>query len=345
MAQLTTSDRHRFEERCPVPLPAPARSLLNFVNPSRWQDESDEAIAGHITRIRDRVHAIDPWPCLSRFAFLSPRIRKGLSHGIYEDTLANFQQALSVSSTSGAASPLFLDFATGLGQEARALVQDGIPAASIVGADLLPEFIQAGLELFGDGDGSTPNPNGADGKPATFKTLPNLPTSELTWTTCNIFEPSDVLALRAVAAAQGGHGFHTIFLGSFLHCFNLERQRLAVRAIATHLLSAQPGATIVGRHTAIPAGVAPGATEAPPGLRREEFQSTFRHDEESFRRELWDWEIAQRTEAERQSGGGWDVVVHVSTPEETDSALKSDHRSGGLNRTMCFKVTRTAAVV
>ncbi|KAL9934450.1 hypothetical protein V8E36_006906, partial [Tilletia maclaganii] len=257
-----------------VPLPPETRSLLNFVNAGHWGSQSDEQIAEHITRIRDRVFKIDPWPCLTRFAFLAPRIRKGLTNGIYEEVLAPFRTA---DREDGAAS-LFLDFATGLGQEARAVVEDGVPASSVVGADLLPEFIQAGLELFGDG-----TPEGD------LKTRPGLPTSEITWVQCDIFKEADVATLRSIPQARGADGFHVIFVGSFLHCFNLERQRHAVQVLAS-LLSNAPGSCIVGRHTAIGAGVEPGETQAPPGLKRAEFQNSYRHDETSFTRDLWDWE-------------------------------------------------------
>ncbi|KAJ9639269.1 hypothetical protein H2204_003880 [Knufia peltigerae] len=102
----------------------------------------------HILRVRDRAYATHPYPCLGRWRFLELDLS---SHPLYKtDVLGPLVPSDKNKSTTD--SWLFLDLGCCLGQDVRKLIHDGADRERVRGADLKPEFIEMGYELFNDPD-------------------------------------------------------------------------------------------------------------------------------------------------------------------------------------------------
>ncbi|KAK3317566.1 hypothetical protein B0T19DRAFT_405253 [Cercophora scortea] len=96
----------------------------------------EKEIEPHLRAIRDKAWTIFPYGCLGRWRFLD----------MYITTLPQYPSLLS-HTRAGAT---LLDCGCCLGQTLRQLALDGAPQANLIGADLRPEFIDLGYDLFRD---------------------------------------------------------------------------------------------------------------------------------------------------------------------------------------------------
>ncbi|KIX03335.1 uncharacterized protein Z518_06887 [Rhinocladiella mackenziei CBS 650.93] len=96
----------------------------------------------HITTVRDRAYKSHHYPCLGRWRFLELDLA---GHPLYEKEVL---PALQDQNEKW----IFLDLGTCLGQDVRKLAFDGADTSRLYGADLKPEFIEIGYELFRDED-------------------------------------------------------------------------------------------------------------------------------------------------------------------------------------------------
>ncbi|RVX72242.1 hypothetical protein B0A52_04446 [Exophiala mesophila] len=114
----------------------------------------EEAQREHITRIRDRAYARHPYPCLGRWRFLDLDLS---IHPLYATNILPALRGRSDGEGEGEGEGqghtwLFLDLGCCLGQDIRKLICDGADASRLRGADLRPEFIECGYDLFCDRD-------------------------------------------------------------------------------------------------------------------------------------------------------------------------------------------------
>jgi len=100
----------------------------------------------HVITVRDRAYQSHPYPCLGRFRFLDLDLS---SHPLYASYIL---PTLTSTSTADGDDAIFLDLGCCLGQDLRKLVYDGAPVSRLYGADLQPEFIDHGYELWRDED-------------------------------------------------------------------------------------------------------------------------------------------------------------------------------------------------
>jgi SAM-dependent methyltransferase len=119
-------------------LPAPISALLSTYSGVPVEQQKE-----HITRVRNQAYKSHPYPCLGRWRFLELDLS---NHPLYQsDILPQLQD-------TNTPDWLFLDLGCCLGQDVRKLVFDGADASRVYGADLRPEFIDMGYELFRDED-------------------------------------------------------------------------------------------------------------------------------------------------------------------------------------------------
>ncbi|KAH0832526.1 hypothetical protein AYO21_10660 [Fonsecaea monophora] len=109
-----------------------------------------EAQTEHIKTVRDRAFKSHPYPCLGRWRFLELDLS---SHPLYHGYIVP-KMTKEPKGTDGQKNPdwIFLDLGCCLGQDVRKLLFDGGDTSRIYGADLRPEFIEVGYELFRDED-------------------------------------------------------------------------------------------------------------------------------------------------------------------------------------------------
>lgn len=118
-------------------IPAHISTLLSKYSKIPFEDQKT-----HILKIRDQAYKSHPYPCLGRFRFLELDLS---THPLYEShVLSRLTQG------HGRPDAAFLDLGTCLGQDIRKLIFDGAKPTNIFGSDIVPEFIDAGYELFKD---------------------------------------------------------------------------------------------------------------------------------------------------------------------------------------------------
>ncbi|KIW23656.1 uncharacterized protein PV07_11839 [Cladophialophora immunda] len=109
----------------------------------------------HIKTVRDRAFKSHPYPCLGRWRFLELDLS---SHPLYQSHIVPMlskdkaAEGEKTADKDGNRDWIFLDLGCCLGQDIRKLIFDGGDASRIYGADLRPEFIEVGYELFRDED-------------------------------------------------------------------------------------------------------------------------------------------------------------------------------------------------
>ena len=109
-----------------------------------------------------------------------------------------------------------LDLGCCLGQDLRKLAFDAGTSTSLISVDLESKFLQLGFELFRDSE--------------TFQ---------------GHLEAGSVFDKSLLEPWQGK--IDVIYLGSFLHLFNIDQQKEVVIRLS-ELLSRRPGSTIFGRN-------------------------------------------------------------------------------------------------
>ncbi|RPA82263.1 hypothetical protein BJ508DRAFT_414294 [Ascobolus immersus RN42] len=190
---------------------------LRSLNPSALQIlqaysgiQSEEEAIAHVLRIREKAWQIFPYPCIGSYRFLDFSIH---SNPLYPILLSDVSDASSPNS--------FLDLGCCFAQDIRRLIHDGASPSLIYGAELRPEFVELGEELFLDGD----------------KEYGKI------YTEVDVFEPSTLETVRG----KDGSEFKYVHMAAFLHLWGLEKQHLVLKNVITHLLSTAPGSTLLGR--------------------------------------------------------------------------------------------------
>lgn len=175
-----------------LPLPAQTRSLFHFTNPKVFPtDQSDEDLAAHITAQRDKMYAKLSYPCLGLFRFLEPGSR---------EEATTYRQAIHDCLISDPENTSILDMGCGYAQDVRAWIQDGVKGKQIAAADLVMDFVESSFELFAD-----------------QKDQGHL--KDVKFLECDIFKPDQVQ--RVKESSPNGNGFDIIYVGSFIHLFEL----------------------------------------------------------------------------------------------------------------------------
>ncbi|KAL6714990.1 hypothetical protein ACLMJK_007250 [Lecanora helva] len=233
-----------------------------------------EDVETHIYRNRDVAWEIFPWPCIGEFWFVS----LGLAVHPYYSTLL---QRLKASS----APCRLLDLGTCLGQDLRKLVADGADVSRLCGADLFPEYEDAGHRLFKDGDRFR-------GRFFVADLLDDSPDSPLN-------------------QSAGSWDFVNVIM--FLHIWDWDGQVKACKRILK-LLSRKPGSKIIGAMTG---STQPGELVLkPPVVAEGEKKSIYRHDLETFK-EMWrDVERDENIQLDVQVVYGDQKVRDVLSEEE-----------------------------
>ncbi|RDW84207.1 class I SAM-dependent methyltransferase [Aspergillus mulundensis] len=173
----------------------------------------------------------------------------------------------------------FLDLGCCFGQDIRKLVHDGAPSENLIGVDTEPRFLDLGYQLFKDRD--------------TLKAH---------------FLTGDVLADGFLSEWRGK--VDIIFLGSFLHLFSFEQQKVIVAQLSKLLRG--KNSLVFGRHL---------ATTGKGGSLKENAcgWSLYHHSEETIR-QLWDtdetgkWEVS--SELIPYASESWDNGVKWNAGDE-----------------------------
>ena len=191
----------------------------------------------NLSHQRDRAWDIFPYPCIGQCRFLDLSI--SLS-SLYPTILHRLKES----------NHTLLDIGCCFAQDVRKLVSDGAPSENILGAELRPEFIDLGYDLFRDRD--------------TLKSK---------------FLIGDVFDETAGSAFRELDGrIDIIYAASFFHLFNWGDQvRMAERVV--RLLKPVEGSLVFGRQRG---NITSGEYEH----QTNEKGSMFRHNEKSWT-ELW----------------------------------------------------------
>ena len=166
----------------------------------------------------------------------------------------------------------FLDLGCCFGQDIRKLVHDGAPSENILGVDTESRFLELGYELFGD----------REKLKARFYTQ-------------DVFDESFLAEWRSK--------IDIIFLGSFLHLFSFEQQKVVIAQLAK-LLRKRKDALVFGRHL---------ATENGGTLRTNALGWSLYHHSPETIRHLWEtapvgeWEVSAKLV--RYESESWDNGV------------------------------------
>lgn len=160
-----------------------------------------------------------PYPCIGVFRFLdfganlNPIYPEVLERVCAGSTLLDLGRLGHISRYSNKGLPCP---GCCFGQDIRKLVADGAPSENLIGADTEGRFFELGYELFKDKQ-----------------------TLKAKFHAQSIFDEEFLPQL---------HGkIDIIYLGSFLHLFDFEKQKLIVGQL-TKLLRKSPGSLVFGRH-------------------------------------------------------------------------------------------------
>ncbi|KAF7628457.1 hypothetical protein AFLA_003813 [Aspergillus flavus NRRL3357] len=163
----------------------------------------------------------------------------------------------------------FLDLGCCFGQDIRKLVHDGAPSENIIGADTEGRFMDLGYELFRDKD-----------------------TLKARFYAASVFDEEFL---------SEWHGkIDIIYVGAFLHLFDIEKQALVVARLV-ELLRRRPGSIVFGRNL--------GAERGGAFRMKTLGWDVFRHSRETMRL-LWegapegDWRVDAELMEYRSEG--WD---------------------------------------
>lgn len=190
-------------------------------------------------KLRDSAWAVSPFPCIGTYRFLNLGITKLPQ---YEEIVSRVR----IGET-------FLALGCCFGIELRKVLYDaGMDGAGTYAVDLRRDYLDLGLDFFGDGD--------------SLKTK---------FVAADIFDEGPGNLLTEVEE----HGVGIIYAGSFIHLFDREHAVKAVRRIA-RMLRPKAGSMVVGRQRAkLAAGKYWTCVDGEPWY-------IFRHNEKSFP-ELW----------------------------------------------------------
>ena len=230
-------------------VPSLTESLLSSYSNIPVDQQKD-----HITSVRDQAYKSYAYPCLGRWRFLHLDLAH---HPLYESyILPELKKESAKDTKTGMSKSIFLDLGCCLGQDIRKLLFDGADPSRLYGADLRPEFIDMGYELFRDQD--------------------KFPKDE------HFIAPADVLdhSTETELSKKCDGKVGILHSTAVFHLFDWEKQvKMARRCL--RLMSSQHGRVLIcgaqvgninpGEH----AGLRPGG-----GTR-------FRHNEESWKR-LWE---------------------------------------------------------
>ncbi|KIW65910.1 hypothetical protein PV04_08125 [Phialophora macrospora] len=232
-------------------LPSSISSLLSIYSGIPVEEQKE-----HVTSVRDRAYKSHPYPCLGRWRFLELDLA---NHPLYYTVILPMLK--STAEAPGTEKPdwIFLDLGCCLGQDVRKLLFDGADPARIYGADLRPEFIDMGYELFKD--------------EATF------PRTE------HFIAPADVFDFSTDSELSKNCDGRVRILHStsVFHLFNREEQvKMARRCL--QLLTSKAGKALI-------CGSQVGNVNGGEFPRRRGGGTRFRHNEESWQK-LWE-EVVQ----------------------------------------------------
>lgn len=130
----TNTDKNvPYYDANPPPLPDPIRELLE-----KYSHVAPSDVSKHIADIRDRAWAVQPYPCIGLFRFLSLGLTR---HSAYPEVLDRLKAGQSL-----------LDLGCCFGQELRPLVAAGVPSKNLYASDLRQEYWDLGYDLFKDRD-------------------------------------------------------------------------------------------------------------------------------------------------------------------------------------------------
>lgn len=205
-----------------------------------------QLLTGVSPQKRDRLWAVAKYRCIGRLRFASVPDADMADDG--------FREALR-RLKSRDSQDVLLDLACCVGQVIRKLVHDGVDSTRLLGADLHPEFIDIGYELFRD----------RDRLGATF-------------VAGDIFDADDVGFAKVAGKPTIVHA------QAFFHLFDWQRQVAAAERVVELLRPGTSNAMIFGSQMG---NLQPGEIPNIHGGTR------FVHNQESFQR-LWD-EVGAKT--------------------------------------------------
>lgn len=175
----------------------------------------------------------------------------------------------------------------------RKLIHDGISPSAVKGTDLQHGLIEAGHDLFNDGE-----------------TLP-LGSS---------FIPADFLDESPANPLKQLEGAIDVLQASmFLHCFDMPTQMRACKRIIA-LLRPVPGSMILGRSGGVCAGAREEQVQGPLGGLGATKRTNYLHDVASFKM-MWD-------DVGRQTGTRWAIDIVQEKVQDAGRLYfgENDHR-------------------
>ena len=188
---------------------------------------------------RERAWQIFPFPCIGRMRFLDFSL----------STMPSYSKILGSLSREKDPTTL-LDVGCCVGQDLRKLVVDGAPGSQVVGAELQPEFIDLGYDLFMDRE--------------SYKGR---------FVLGDVFEDTPGSAMKALDRT-----IDIVHISSFLHLWAWDGQvSAAVRLI--EFLKNKPGTIILGRQLGSSKPGEYPSPATPAGV-------NYLHDQESFQK-MW----------------------------------------------------------
>ncbi|OCT46984.1 hypothetical protein CLCR_02545 [Cladophialophora carrionii] len=274
-------------------LPSSISSLLSSYSGIPVEQQKE-----HITSVRNRAYKSYPYPCLGRWRFLDLDLA---NHPLYHSHILPMLKGETAAEVGGAdrADWIFLDLGCCLGQDVRKLLFDGADPARIYGADLRPEFIDMGYELFKD-----------------EKTFPR---------TEHFIAPADVFdfSTDSELSKKCDGKVRVLHSTAVFHLFNWDEQVTMARRCLQLLTSKTGRALICGGQV--------GNLNAGEFARRRREGTRFRHNAESWKR-LWE-EVVQTDRSVRHIKA---LEVHSIMEERNTDRFRQDlealqSQDGGIN--------------
>lgn len=276
----------RFQEDFDV-LPAPMSELL-----TKYSNIPPEQQKEHIIAVRNRAYASHPYPCLGRWRFLELDVS---SHPLYRSYI--LPSMARAKPDSEKLSWTYLDLGCCIGQDIRKVLFDGADPSRVLGADLRPEFIDIGYELFRDEN--------------------KFPKSEHFVAPADIFDFSTESELSKKCDGKVGILYST----AVFHLFDRDRQmKMANRCL--QLMTKKAGRVLI-------CGSQGGNIN--PGRREREGSSSFHHNTESWKT-MWE-EVVQmepwKDKVKAIDVGGEMANRLFPSLEKEMEAFKKQHNSEG----------------